>query len=53
MIEKEEKSKVIVLLKDNLDGILTNFDMSFTHEGADVLKKIISWRCRKGCVLQI
>ena len=29
-----------MLLKDNLDGILMNFDMNFTNEGANILKKI-------------
>ena len=29
-----------MLLKDNLDGILMNFYMNFTYEGANILKKI-------------
>ena len=36
-IEKEEKSRDIVLLKDNLNEILINFDMNFTNKGENIL----------------
>ena len=31
---------MIVLLKDNLDGILMNFDTNFTNEEVNILKKV-------------
>ena len=39
-LEMEEKSEKIVLLKDNLDDIVTAYDMNITAKGKDVLKKV-------------
>ena len=36
-IEKEEKSGKIVLLEDNLNNTLMNFDKNFTDKGQDIL----------------
>ena len=39
--EKEEKSERIVLLKDNIDNILLDYDeMNSTAKGEDILKKL-------------
>ena len=39
-LEREEKSEKIVLLKDNLDYILTAYDMNITTEGKDILRNV-------------
>ena len=42
-IEKEEterKSKETVILKDSLNDILMNLDMSFTNEGVNIIKNL-------------
>ena len=39
-LEMEEKSEKIVLLKDNLDDILTAYGMNITAKGKDVLKNV-------------
>ena len=39
-LEMEEKSEKIVLLKDNLDDILTAYDINITVKGRDILKKV-------------
>ena len=36
-VEKEEQSGETVLLKDNLNVILMNFDMNFSDEGRNIL----------------
>ena len=38
-IEKGETSRNIMLLEDNLNDILMNFDMNFTSEPKNILKK--------------
>lgn len=46
-IEKEEterKSKETVILKGNLNDILMNFDMSFTNEGANIIKNLLQMK---------
>ena len=39
-IEKEEKPKEKMLLKDNLNNILMNFDMNFTNETENIYRKL-------------
>ena len=39
---EKRKNKKNVLLKDNLNDILVSFDMNFTNEGKNILKKASS-----------
>ena len=46
-IEKEEterKSKETVILKDSLNDILMNLDMSFTNEGVNIIKILLQMK---------
>ena len=46
-IEKEEtgrKSKETVILKDSLNDILMNLDMSFTNEGVNIIKNLLQMK---------
>ena len=46
-IEKEEterKSKETVILKDSLNDILINLDMSFTNEGVNIIKNLLQMK---------